>query len=34
MGLRVRAVWVSGAIGHFTPSGEPDADYEMYAGAL
>jgi uncharacterized OB-fold protein len=42
MGLRVRAVWRPreewglgvGNISHFTPSGEPDAVYESYAGAL
>jgi uncharacterized OB-fold protein len=42
MGLRVRAVWrpreewgaAVGNISHFTPSGEPDAAYETYAGAL
>jgi uncharacterized OB-fold protein len=42
MGLRVRAVWrprqewdtAIGNISHFTPSGEPDAPYESYAGAL
>jgi uncharacterized protein len=37
MGLRVRAVWkppeereATGAISHFTPTGEPDAPYEAY----
>jgi uncharacterized OB-fold protein len=42
MGMRVRAVWRPrqewgpqvGNISHFTPSGEPDAPYESYAGAL
>jgi uncharacterized protein len=42
MGLRVRAVWkpreewatTTGNISHFTPSGEPDAPYETYEGAL
>ncbi len=42
MGLRVKAVWkppeewgtTTGNISHFTPSGEPDAPYESYAGAL
>jgi uncharacterized OB-fold protein len=42
MGLRVRAVWkpreewgtTTGNISHFTPSGEPDAPYESYRGAL
>jgi uncharacterized OB-fold protein len=37
MGMRVRAVWkppeergTTGAISHFTPTGEPDAAYEAY----
>jgi uncharacterized OB-fold protein len=37
MGMRVRAVWkppeergITGAITHFTPTGEPDAPYEAY----
>jgi len=38
MGMRVRAVWVPedrrelsmGSISHFTPTGEPDADYQSY----
>jgi uncharacterized protein len=37
MGMRVRAVWkppeergTTGAISHFTPTGEPDAPYEAY----
>jgi uncharacterized protein len=36
MGMRVRAVWdpAGKAIAHFTPSGEPDAPYSSYAGAL
>jgi uncharacterized OB-fold protein len=35
MGMRVRAVWgESGSISHFTPTGEPDADYESYARCL
>jgi uncharacterized OB-fold protein len=35
MGMRVRAVWgESGSIGHFTPTGEPDALYETYARFL
>jgi uncharacterized protein len=35
MGLRVRAVWGDGGtISGFTPTGEPDAAYEMYAGHL
>jgi len=35
MGMRVRAVWGEpGSISHFTPTGEPDAEYESYAGSL
>ena len=35
MGMRVRAVWgESGGISHFTPTGEPDAEYETYARCL
>jgi uncharacterized OB-fold protein len=35
MGMRVRAVWgESGSISHFTPTGEPDAQYESYARYL
>jgi uncharacterized OB-fold protein len=42
MGMRVKAVWkpreewgtAVGNISHFTPSGEPDAPYESYEGAL
>jgi uncharacterized protein len=42
MGMRVRAVWqpreeraaAAGTISHFAPTGEPDAPYETYAGAL
>jgi len=35
MGMRVRAVWGEpGGISHFTPTGEPDAEYESYAGSL
>jgi uncharacterized OB-fold protein len=42
MGMRVRAVWRPreewgtevANISHFTPSGEPDAPYESYRGAL
>jgi uncharacterized protein len=42
MGMRVKAVWkppqerglAVGNISHFTPSGEPDAPYETYQGAL
>jgi uncharacterized OB-fold protein len=34
MGLRVRAVWDSGGISHFAPTGEPDAAYETYARSL
>ena len=35
MGMRVRAVWGdTGSISHFTPTGEPDADYETYARHL
>ena len=35
MGMRVRAVWGEpGGISHFTPTGEPDAEYETYARSL
>ena len=35
MGMRVRAVWgEAGNISHFTPTGEPDAEYESYARCL
>jgi len=34
MGMRVRAVWESGSISHFAPTGEPDAEYETYARCL
>jgi len=35
MGMRVRAVWSEpGGISHFTPTGEPDAEYETYARSL
>ena len=35
MGMRVRAMWgESGTISHFAPTGEPDAEYESYAGSL
>jgi uncharacterized OB-fold protein len=42
MGMRVKAVWkpreeqgmTAGFISHFTPSGEPDAPYDSYAGHL
>ena len=35
MGMRVKAVWSdSGGIGHFAPTGEPDAAYETYARHL
>ena len=35
MGMRVRAVWGEpGSISHFTPTGEPDAEYETYARSL
>lgn len=42
MGLRVRAVWkprekwgpTSESIAHFAPTGEPDADFDSYKGAL
>jgi len=42
MGMRVRAVWqppqeraaATGTIGHFAPTGEPDAPYESYARCL
>jgi len=34
MGMRVRAVWESGTISHFAPTGEPDAEYETYARCL
>src|ERR1700748_2667594 len=34
MGMRVRAVWGEDGVSHFTPTGEPDALYETYAGGL
>jgi uncharacterized protein len=42
MGMRVRAVWkppeergtATASISHFTPTGEPDADYESYGRCL